>query len=73
MSATTISRPSTRKRIRRPPALAGLWSFRPARGFEFCGSNGSAFSLSIFCRNRSRVGASHCSKYFAAVRDRETL
>ena len=42
-------------------------------GFEFRGSNGSAFSFSSFCRSRSRVGASHRSKYFSAVRDSETL
>jgi len=33
---------------------------------------GSAFSFSIFSRNRSRVGASHRSKYFAADADIET-
>jgi hypothetical protein len=39
-----------KKRIRRPPTLADLWSARPFSDFEFCGSNGSAFSFSSFFR-----------------------
>src|ERR1019366_7294923 len=46
------------------PALQGLRVLRVER---------IGLGFSIFCRNRSRVGASHCSKYFAAVRERETL
>jgi hypothetical protein len=39
-----MSKPLTRKRIRRPPTLADLCSFRPFKGFEFFISKGSAFS-----------------------------
>ena len=46
------------------PALQGLRVLRVER---------IGLGFSIFCRNRSRIGASHCSKYFAAVRERETL
>lgn len=47
------------KKIRRPPTLADLCSFRPFNGFEFCRSKGSAFSFSSFSRSRPRVAASH--------------
>ncbi|HXB72286.1 MAG TPA: PEP-CTERM sorting domain-containing protein [Candidatus Acidoferrales bacterium] len=70
-TAPTVPEPSAWLLMAGGVAFLLFRSARPAN--RSIALNGSAFSFSSFCPSRSRVAASHRSKYFSAVRDSETL